>query len=276
MRAIVMLELIIDGGTARCPGSCGIDSRSLWLLLVRPNRTVDDRPECRSSTQQPLVIDPPLRGGDWLSANGPSNTRCTDRALLVVNGNSHIAQRLAIDWLKIGQADGWPATIVCSTRTGSATARTCWPSPMAPSSQPKTASPKNVPLTDVRAVPMTIDTLGGNLAVVAIGKDATSFMHLVPKSLRVSVGAKVRRGQVLGLLGNSGNSDASHLHFHVTDGPSPLGSEGVPYVFRSMQHRGSTPRSTNSWRMRPGYHKAERWYARARSRSRTRMVVRFP
>jgi murein DD-endopeptidase MepM/ murein hydrolase activator NlpD len=64
-------------------------------------------------------------------------------------------------------------------------------------------------------------------------------MHLTPKSLRVSVGARVRRGQVLGLLGNSGNSDAPHLHFHVTDGPSPLGSEGVPYVFPSMQHRGS-------------------------------------
>lgn len=57
--------------------------------------------------------------------------------------------------------------------------------------------------------------------------------------MRVSVGANVRRGQVLGLLGNTGNSDAPHLHFHITDGPSPLGSEGVPHIFESIQFRGS-------------------------------------
>jgi murein DD-endopeptidase MepM/ murein hydrolase activator NlpD len=55
----------------------------------------------------------------------------------------------------------------------------------------------------------------------------------------VALGAKVRRGQVLGLLGNSGNSDAPHLHFHITDGPSALGSEGVPFIFDTVQHRGS-------------------------------------
>lgn len=45
-------------------------------------------------------------------------------------------------------------------------------------------------------------------------------------------------GQVLGLLGNSGNSDAPHLHFHVMNGPSPLGSQGLPYVFERFTGRG--------------------------------------
>jgi hypothetical protein len=40
-------------------------------------------------------------------------------------------------------------------------------------------------------------------------------------------------------LGNSGSSDAPHLHFHVTDGRSALGSEGVPFIFESVQHRGT-------------------------------------
>ncbi|GAA4558277.1 hypothetical protein [Pseudonocardia xishanensis] len=36
---------------------------------------------------------------------------------------------------------------------------------------------------------------------------------------------------VLGILGNSGNTDAPHLHFHIMDGPSPLQSNGLPFVF---------------------------------------------
>ena len=48
----------------------------------------------------------------------------------------------------------------------------------------------------------------------------------------------MRRGQVLGLLGNSGNSDAPHLHFHISDANSPLGAEGVPYVFEAFDVQG--------------------------------------
>jgi murein DD-endopeptidase MepM/ murein hydrolase activator NlpD len=45
----------------------------------------------------------------------------------------------------------------------------------------------------------------------------------------------VRRGQVLGLVGNSGNSTEPHLHFHISDGISPLGSEGIPYAHESFE-----------------------------------------
>jgi len=43
---------------------------------------------------------------------------------------------------------------------------------------------------------------------------------------------------VLGLLGNSGNTDAPHLHFHVMDGPAPLASNGLPYEFTSFEGQG--------------------------------------
>jgi len=45
----------------------------------------------------------------------------------------------------------------------------------------------------------------------------------------VKHGDRVTRGQGLGLVGNSGNSTEPHLHFHISDGNSPLGSEGLPY-----------------------------------------------
>ena len=59
-----------------------------------------------------------------------------------------------------------------------------------------------------------------------------------PGSIRVKINEKVHRGDVLALLGNSGNSDAPHLHFHVTDDNSPLGAEGVPFVFDFFEQQG--------------------------------------
>ena len=55
----------------------------------------------------------------------------------------------------------------------------------------------------------------------------------------MKVGQRVKAGQVLGLLGNSGNSDAPHLHFHVMDGPVPLASNGLPYRFTNFTVEGT-------------------------------------
>jgi murein DD-endopeptidase MepM/ murein hydrolase activator NlpD len=65
------------------------------------------------------------------------------------------------------------------------------------------------------------------------------YAHLQPGSLRVKPGDRLRRGQMLGLLGNSGNSDAPHLHFHISNGNS-LASEGMPYGFDSFEVLGTT------------------------------------
>jgi murein DD-endopeptidase MepM/ murein hydrolase activator NlpD len=81
----------------------------------------------------------------------------------------------------------------------------------------------------------TIQMAGGNYAVVDIGNGRYAFYaHMQPGSVRVKAGDKVTTGQVLGLLGNSGNTDTPHLHFHVMDGPSPLLANGLPYVFTSF------------------------------------------
>jgi murein DD-endopeptidase MepM/ murein hydrolase activator NlpD len=52
--------------------------------------------------------------------------------------------------------------------------------------------------------------------------------------LRVKLGDRVKKGQVLGLVGNSGNSTEPHLHFHMADANSPLGSEGLPYAVETL------------------------------------------
>jgi hypothetical protein len=55
------------------------------------------------------------------------------------------------------------------------------------------------------------------------------------RPLRVRKGDRVRRGQVVGLVGNSGNSTEPHLHFHLADGTTPLGAEGVPYAHDAFE-----------------------------------------
>ena len=59
-----------------------------------------------------------------------------------------------------------------------------------------------------------------------------------PGSIKPQLGDRVKTGDELGLLGNTGNTDAPHLHFHVMDGPSPLRSNGLPFVFDHFEGQG--------------------------------------
>ena len=103
----------------------------------------------------------------------------------------------------------------------------------------KTHLPEQVP-GRVRLPGATAASAGGNFVVVDIGDGHYAFYaHLQPGSPTVAEGDEVTKGQVLGLLGNTGNSDGPHLHFHVMDGPGPLSSNGLPYRFESFDVQGT-------------------------------------
>ncbi|WP_271855955.1 M23 family metallopeptidase [Patiriisocius marinus] len=95
---------------------------------------------------------------------------------------------------------------------------------------------ENIPLSDELAVKNTLETIGGNYVILDIGNDTNAFYgHLIPGSLKVNVGDTIKKGQVLGLLGNSGNSDAPHLHFHLeTKNNHFFGGEGMAYLLNSF------------------------------------------
>ena len=239
MRAIVFLQITFNT-QAELP-------RSLYHRLVfKPNgkdATGDDGVVEDVSViihrSPPIVIAPPLRGENWLAANGISNVSIHRRTVLPVNGKARIAQRFATDWIKLG-ADGLPFH---GNPANNANWYAYGMEVLAVSRATVVAVndgvPENVPLSDQRAVPITLKTLGGNYALLDLSNGYFAlYAHLQPGSLRVKVGDKVRRGQVLGLLGNSGNSDAPHLHFQVADAISPFGAEGVPCVFESFEVQG--------------------------------------
>ena len=83
--------------------------------------------------------------------------------------------------------------------------------------------------------PPVISTAGGNEVLVHLGDGIfTMYGHLLPETVSVAVGDRVRRGDVLGKLGNTGQSTAPHLHFQVMDDNSIAASHGLPWVFDSF------------------------------------------
>ena len=181
-------------------------------------------------------IGPPLRGGVWLAGNGPAPETGHRRALIPIGGTPSIAQRFAIDYVRLGNDN----RTFAGERLNNAKYHAYGQDALAVGDgivvAVKDSIPENIPGATSRAVPITLETVGGNHVIVDLGGGRHAFYaHLQPGSLRVKLGDRVRAGQVLGLVGNSGNSTEPHLHFHLSDGDSPLGSEGIPYLHESFE-----------------------------------------
>jgi murein DD-endopeptidase len=201
------------------------------LTIVTPATSVDKNPV--------VVISSPLVGENWVAANGPSNTSAHRRALIPINGHAYISQRFAIDWVQMypdGKTYKGDASDNKNYRAYGTEIRAVADGVV---TQVKDGIPQNTPGAKALAVPITLETVGGNHVIMEIGNGLFAFYaHMQPGSLRVKVGDKVTRGQVLGLLGNTGNSTEPHLHFQICNANSELGSEGLPYAFASFEAQG--------------------------------------
>jgi murein DD-endopeptidase MepM/ murein hydrolase activator NlpD len=76
----------------------------------------------------------------------------------------------------------------------------------------------------------------GNTIVIAHDGGVHSlYAHLKNHSGRVKEGQKVKKGQVIALCGNSGQSSQPHLHFQLQDGPNMESSWGIDPVFAEVR-----------------------------------------
>jgi murein DD-endopeptidase MepM/ murein hydrolase activator NlpD len=76
----------------------------------------------------------------------------------------------------------------------------------------------------------------GNVVVIDHGNGEYSVLaHMQKGSVRVKTGDSVRQGEVLGLLGNSGNSDGPHLHYQLMAGTLIFRSDGLPSHFENLE-----------------------------------------
>lgn len=209
------------------------------LIEHRFGVTVDRAPDsfvgARSLVERAseLVFDAPLRGPRYIAGDGCCDAVRHIRASLPLNGRLYTAQRFAIDWERLDEQGriyvgdprnpasyiiyGEPVYAVADGRVVAAVDGQ-------PDSPPG-GFPEHIPLDQADGNHVVLDLGGGRHALYA---------HLKPHSVRVRDGQHVRRGQLLGQVGTSGNSSEPHLHFHVMDGPSPLASNGLPYRLRQF------------------------------------------
>ena len=228
---------------------------------------------------EPLVLSAPFTGGPWVALDGPSNTSSHRRTALPLDGQARIGQRFATDWVQLGTDGrgfhgdslvnrnwyGYGATVI-AVADGIVTGT-------------KDGIIENVPFSPTMAVPITLETVGGNHVIVDLGGGHYAFYaHLQPGSLKVELGEKVRRGQAIGLLGNSGHSTAPHLHFQITDGTSPLGSEGVPWVWDRFEQLDWLEPGFQALvgRLRGGWRPSKPPTSKRNEATLENMIVRFP
>jgi hypothetical protein len=172
-------------------------------------------------------------GLEWAAVNGPGNISGHRRSRQTFNGNSAIGQRYAIDYLLVDSTGSTRRPGSDRTKNDSYYA---WGQEVLAVADGIIASSKDSIISNTVGSPVAVTinpvTLGGNFLglKIADGKYAM-YAHLQPGSQRVKIGDHVKRGQVLALLGNSGNSSEPHLHFQISTGPSfMIESEGVPYA----------------------------------------------
>ena len=72
----------------------------------------------------------------------------------------------------------------------------------------------------------------GNAVAISHGNGEFSyFAHLQQASIQVHEGDLIRRGTLIGLVGNSGRSPGPHLHFQLMEGPNLFIDQGLPVKF---------------------------------------------
>lgn len=77
--------------------------------------------------------------------------------------------------------------------------------------------------------------LTGNHVVIKVATNQFVFIaHLQKGSVSVKAGEQIKVGQLLGKCGNSGNSDAPHVHMHMQDTPTLNEGLGQNLIFKGI------------------------------------------
>jgi murein DD-endopeptidase MepM/ murein hydrolase activator NlpD len=202
-------------------------------------------PDLVLDPRSPLTIGPPLRGTGWLNASSCCAPESLHRNVRLAVGGTSIknVQEFAIDWTQLRDGttsvgDGhrnedyhaYGADLLAVADGTVAAAVDGRPNQTPNTPAVGIGSPKDYP---------------GNHVSLQLAPDVWAvYAHIQPGTVTVKPGEKVAKGQVIGKLGNSGNSGGPHLHFQLADGPELLNSSSLPFSLESYDLLGSVDPAT--------------------------------
>jgi hypothetical protein len=236
MRAVVYLWLALDDVVAtptRLKHNVELDV----VRASRHERIVVDAGESDVRQDRPIVLNLPLRGGPWVALYDPMMLGGHRTTIYAIDGRARIPARFAIDWVRL-ENDG---TYARGDKSQIANWHGYGAEVLAVADATVVEANDDIVedscLSCGSQTPIPLENVSGNFVCLDLGGGRYAFYeHLKRGSVRVKAGDRVKSGQVIGLLGNSGGSSSGpHLHFHVADTQSELAAEGVPYVFKGFE-----------------------------------------
>jgi Peptidase family M23 len=214
-------------------------SISLRLHVLQPeNKHLPEStvvgPPMKLSPRAAIVLARPFKGDGWVDGNGCCLEIGPHRFVTnPMNGTLDPSEQFAIDWIKINshgkafRGDGKkPEQWLCyGTELLAVAAGTVVEVMRDLPDEPPGKAPSN----------LTVPQIAGNHVLLDLGNGQYAmYAHMAPQSVTVHVGDRVKAGDKLGLLGNSGNTTGPHLHFQISDRPSILDTTSLPFVFDNM------------------------------------------
>jgi hypothetical protein len=185
---------------------------------------------------EPVAIGPPLKGPGWLSLETADIDSFNFAAQFTRDGAACVPGRFSRDFVLLDSVSGGPVS-------GDHTKNSSWHGYgrdlLAVADGTVVKIRDGVPDNPEAGKPGS--DISGNYLTLDIGGSAyASYLRVMPGSFRVKEGDKVRAGDTLARVGNSGGSWAPHLHFQVTNKPELI-SEGIPFVFKSFEETAVCP-----------------------------------
>jgi hypothetical protein len=214
--------------------------RAIPAAPERPLGFAFDGARTRVSAQRALSVALPLRGRRFVNVNGCCGLSPHRTGVNAVDGIPYLSQRFAIDFLPIDRRGR--AFVGSISRNESFLG---FRDPVYAVADGRVVGTRNdlrenTPPVEPPPLSLTPATaLGNNVVVRLRGGQYVLYAHLHTGSVSVRPGQRIRTGQVLGRVGNTGESGAPHLHLQISDGPAPLASNGLPFVFRRFSLTGA-------------------------------------
>lgn len=244
----VDVDLALEPGTAPERVTHRIDYAvpdSTRALSIDMGDTVVHGPEVAIDRRAPIVIAPPLAGDGWFVASGCCSPNVHRDTRLAINGDRiGTPETFAIDWTRVkndriydgdgSQNEQHYAFGADVLAVADATVVIV-----------QDGEPEQAP--NIRLVPEKSSELAGNLVILELEPDVfAAYAHLQPGSITVKVGDKVKVGQHLANLGNSGNSSGPHLHFGLLDQANMFAGRSLPYVINRFTLVGAVDFATST------------------------------